>query len=326
LARAVPHVEEGWAYLVDFVTAYWLWLPVSLLALWAGLGTRALPTPQRVALAVLPAAGALHALYIVRAGGDYIHARLLLLPLFTILAPVATVPVRRSWAAVPMVAVALWALVSAGTLRNHGHVEVNRTLIGNGRGAFDSFENPVTAEDQGWGKDSDRARRLRNHVVAVAEQELDVSAPSGLRTPAVALHGVGVSGYSLGIDVYVVDRLGLGDPLTSRFRLTEPGFIAHEKPIPRSWLAARLSTGPLEEDDLGLDGFASPLYESPTGRFDHDTAVARTVLACRPLRELREATTEPLTLGRALSNLWRAPGLTRLQVAPSPEQARSELC
>ncbi|HXH56701.1 hypothetical protein [Iamia sp.] len=155
---------------------------------------------------------------------------------------------------------------------------------------------------------------------------LDVAAPPRLPTPATAQFGVGVTGYSFGPDVHVIDRLGLDDPLTARFRIDRPGFIGHEKPIPKAWLAARVATGPVDPEVFGGDGLATPLHESRGDRFDEDVAIAREVLDCEPLRELRNATTEPFTPGRALSNLWRAPGLTRLVVPPAPADARDELC
>ncbi len=325
----VPHWEEGWAYLVDLVAPYWLWVPVVTLLGWAAVATRVLPTRARVAVALLPAAEVLHVTYLVRAGGDYAHARLLLPALFATLAPVAMIPVRRGVALGVAAGVAVWAVVTAGFLRVGDARLVNRSLIADGRAAVVEFldvDHPVTAEDQGWGPGSAQAASLVNGPVTVDQQPVAVTPPPQLSTPAAALNGVGVTGYAAGTDVFIIDRLGLADPLTARFALDRAGFIGHEKPIPKPWLGARISTEPVDPGQLGDDLFATPLYASPAGRFDQDVADARAALDCAPLRELRAATTARLTPGRAWANLWRAPERTRLEVPPSPSEARAELC
>lgn len=108
--------------------------------------------------------------------------------------------------------------------------------------------------------------------------------------------GVGVVGRAAGIDVHARDRLGLADPSTSRLRVATPGFTGHEEPLPDPWLAARISTEPVDHALLGSGGFIQPIDVSPPGSFDHETEVAREVLGREPPRELREATRAPLTL------------------------------
>lgn len=326
----VAHWDEGWNYLVDFTVPYALWLPVAGLAVWAAVATRRFPARRRIAVALLPAVAVLHVFFLTRAGGDYMHARLLLPPLFALLAPVATVPVRRSAAAVPAVGLVVWAALTAGVWRVGEPRSVNRTTIGDGREALIGplgVAHPVTAEDQGWGANTDRARRLRAGPVVVASTAVDVDPPPDLPIPLTAQSAIGVTGYSVGLDVHVLDLLGLADPLTARLRPDRPGFIGHEKPLPQAWLAARISTGPVDQELLPNGGvFVLPLHSSPPERFEADVADARHALACPALRELRDATTARLTPGRAVSNLWRAPGLTRLEVPPDPTEARRSLC
>ena len=137
------------------------------------------------------------------------HARLLLPPLFALVAPVAALPLRRHLAALPILGLSVWAVVSAGFLRPGDARLVNRTIVADGRGAVVGglgIENPVTGPaDQGWGPGTDAIARLRDHPVTVEQ---------------------------IALDVHVIDRLGLADALGARFEVTRQGFIGHEKPIP----------------------------------------------------------------------------------------------
>lgn len=325
-----PHLEEGWAYVVDLVGTYQLWIPLVALVAAAVVLARRLTRRGQLAVALLPAAGILHVAYVVVAGGDYAHARLLLPPLFALVAPVAMVPVTKRLAVLaPVGVVALWAVVAAGWMRPGEAVLVNRSIIADGRSAIVGhlgMDNPVTAEEQGWGRGGDRAAEITSGTVVVARTVIPALPPADLRTPATVQHGIGVTGYSVDLDVFVVDRLGLADPLTARFIVEEAGFIGHEKPIPKAWLASRLSTERVEQADLADDGFATPLFESSAGSWDDDVAAARAAWDCPPLRDLRDATREPFTVGRAWDNLWRAPRLTRVEVDPDPHRALADLC
>ena len=79
------------------LSPYWLWIPAVILA-----GAAYAPAvrslrrhAERRALLVVGAfvlGAMLAALYIVRVGGDYLHARLLLPSIFALCAPIAVVP------------------------------------------------------------------------------------------------------------------------------------------------------------------------------------------------------------------------------------------
>ena len=101
---------QGLIYLSNFNGPYVLWVPVLLLAalgllLWAsarrykgavtpaaGTPTRSVQSPAAVVIFIV-VSGLLQALYWIRQGGDFMHGRVLLTPLFCLLAPVAVVPV-----------------------------------------------------------------------------------------------------------------------------------------------------------------------------------------------------------------------------------------
>ncbi|MDO5500313.1 MAG: hypothetical protein Q4F67_11620, partial [Propionibacteriaceae bacterium] len=113
---------EGLSYLLDFIGPYAVWVPLVLIAIvqivhlrgWAAERDRA-----RIALTVaVPVAGLLHATYIVRVGGDFMHARFLLPATVAIVLPIAAYPLRRTAGRITIVfltAVLLWAItVAAG--------------------------------------------------------------------------------------------------------------------------------------------------------------------------------------------------------------------
>nr|WP_313673445.1 flagellar motor control protein ZomB [Mycolicibacterium sp.] len=101
---------QGLTYLQNLTGPYAMWLPAMLLIGLAGVllaartGSARIATGQSRGLAERvqsPAAvvafmvlsGALQALYWIRQGGDFMHGRVLLAPLFCILAPIAVIPV-----------------------------------------------------------------------------------------------------------------------------------------------------------------------------------------------------------------------------------------
>ena len=340
-----PRWDAGWAYMKDLLVPYALTLPLVLLA---GLAlplvrtARARGARPLVAVALLPVAGALDALYVMRAGGDYLHGRLLLPAVWAILVPFAVVGLpdglRRNEASrsvralVPALAVgalAVWAVVCAGFLRKETYRAEAGTIIVDGRAdqvATQGVAHPVTADHQGWGPGSAHLR-LEPADVYIHGTPLDAAPPAALPIPAYASFGIGIGGYSLGPDYYIVDLLGLADPVTSRFRLDRPTMIAHEKSTPRPWIAARLSDEAIDESLLPLPVIALPLYESAPGAFADDVAAARRALTCDgDIAELLEAIRAPMGPGRFIDNLLAAPRLTALRIPGPPQEAAATLC
>ena len=105
--------SQGWIYLTNFDQPYLLWLPALLLAVlalvllanrgrpwWIRRPTpygysrlaRIVQSPPAVVIFIV-VSGLLQALYWIRQGGDFMHGRVLLTPLFCLLAPVAVIPV-----------------------------------------------------------------------------------------------------------------------------------------------------------------------------------------------------------------------------------------
>jgi arabinofuranosyltransferase len=348
---------QGLRYLVDFGAAYALWLPLVPVLLWGlvplGTALRRRPdapgTPgwRSGALALLllpPAAALLHALYIVRVGGDFMHGRMLLPSLFGLLLPLAVAAGRRWWQPLLPLAVLLpWAVVAGLWLRppyfNAGPdppQSVGRQGIADERGFYVRLSrrpHPVTLADYGdapWTRDGQALRRRAGGAEAGAgdgERGLLTWQASGqggpdrvggapLRPlapgvpPPVAVvavrNNIGLTGYAAGPRVHIVDRLGLGDPLAARLYLARRGRPGHEKELPDVWAVARFGApGPEDEPAAGA---------------------ARSALACGDLEALLAAVTAPLDGGRFGENVRAAPRLTALRFPADPQAARAQLC
>lgn len=311
--------DRGFDYLRDFAGAYALWLPLLVLALGAytplvlklrrGHHRRALLT-----VAAFVGGGLAVGTYIVAVGGDYIHARLFLPATFALSAPVAVVPARRAYAACLLLIP--WALVASLSFREPGS-------------AYASSSGRVTVEAYGWGEDGAARGFFDGPGIYFSAHRLEVEPADGVTIPTLAGWGIGVSSYGLGIDVDILDLLGLGDTLTSRLELEERGFPGHEKPLPSPWAVALLTAPGTEValSDVPPPVLLAPMIPTTDGpELAEQVAWARAALECPPIRKLRQSTTAPLTLGRFLSNIVASYDNTRLRIPPDPEDAYHKLC
>jgi arabinofuranosyltransferase len=350
--------SQGILYLADFIGTYQLWLPafavggLVLAQLAARLGRR---DRKGAAVVAAPlAAACVHALFVTRVGGDFMHARFLLPSLFGGLLPVmalrwpepgasragrralaGAVAVALAWAAVAMIAFRTTELEAAS-----GITDERRWYAGcSGRA------NPVRAEDfEGCGfvEDVRQIEKFR-----VRDRTRPAPAPdTGALSPEPHAHSllvdqqddylitqetppevhayrlgeqvdpridfvlgrsnIGVTGWSFGPDVHLVDRFGLADPIAARLRLAERGRPGHEKNLVNAWIVARYAAPDASSDPAALD--------------------ARAALACGDLRELLDAVSQPLTLARFGRNVRLAPRLSALRIPPDPHEARTTLC
>jgi arabinofuranosyltransferase len=340
--------SRGWDYLVDFVDPYLLLIPVVCLLVYYTDRIRTVTKNRRALLiAACPAAcGLLHTLYIVRLGGDFMHGRMLLPSLFGLLLPVSVVPIQRRLSSAVALAVVPWAVVCAVSLRAPyagtqafgpppARIADERAVYA----AIAGDEHPVTVSDH-------RGNQFARYGTALRRHAEDGRQALILRTPAVDVHGrlrangiparsaparvvatshpaIGLAGYAAGPDVYVVDQVGLGDPLAARTRLGTivlPGGVripkryraGHEKLLPPEWIAARF--GPARATFPGID--------LPDGGVE----AARMALRCRPIERLLTAVTAPMTPRRFASNIGASPSLTRLRFPSDAVEALREEC
>jgi arabinofuranosyltransferase len=307
--------SNGWNYLVDLVAPYWLWVPVVIVAVVAvSVLRRASRTTGVVALA-LPVAGLLHALFIVKSGGDYLHGRLLMPSLFALVAPFAAVRWDRRLV-VPFGVLGVWLVLVVAVLRpslHQGFVPVTEHGVVEGRALMETLtkpgRRPVKAEDFAF-SDGPLAKRLQargERALVINTRRRPILDATPARTTLVSLAS-GISGYLAGPDVLVHEYNSLADPVGSHMppNGTGPG---HRKREGYPWVLA-LTT------KRGVNvGF-------PAARVD----AARAALRCGALQSLVESTEAPLTLGRFWSNLTGAIGRTRLVVPRREAAAEKTFC
>lgn len=315
--------DTGWAYLRSSTDAYWLWFPVLVLSVGVYLPLvmtlrRHRRTRELLVVAAFVGAAVLHVAYIVRVGGDFMHARLVLPGLVAFAAPVAVLPIRREYAA--SLLLAPWVAAGLFVLRS-------------GLDTYSSFgsprTNPVTVEDFGWGEGGPSRAFFTGSGVYYGYYRLSAKPVAG-RKAEVASYGVGIVGYALGPDVYVLDLLGLGDPVAAHLELHKRGLTAHEKPLPAPWIAALLTRpgAKLAASDFPNRPFFGIVgIDRPDGQpFDERVATARRALECRQLADFIRSYTARLTPGRFLRNVADSFSNTDFRIPPEPRDALKRFC
>lgn len=332
--------DQGLHYLGDLVGPYALQVPLWLLltgAAAAAVVVRPVSadfrSKGRVLLMAVVAApivsGLLHGAYVVLIGGDFMHARLLLPAVWTVVLPVLVLPVGRgALAALPGLAaagIAAWALLggpppdttSVDGLRPQapGIVDERRYYV------FHTGEpNPITAHDYRRIDFYAAAQRAvvigRGRSVLVVpddSQQLHAVplAPSEKVDFAFVFGNIGVAGQVVPLDAKLEDPLGLTSPLGSRLELTTRARPGHEKLLPVEWTVGAST----------LPGTAPPPGVDPV-----QVEAARRALGCGELARLRVAVSAPLTPGRFLRNVWAAPTLTELRIPRLPSEAAKRFC
>jgi len=330
---------QGVRYLSNFVGPYWLWIPLSVLAVLVALrvsGDLQAGQPLRALAVVAPvAAGAVDAVYVVGVGGDFMHARMLLPAMFAICRPVPSFRVPRGSTVTMALAVALagWALVCGIRLRpqdvtrfRFGDKTLTAYATSDGRidderrsaVHFTGHHNPITVHD--WAKLGDDGLRLRQMAgsdhrgLFVTDAFLTKEYPlrHDLATPVVATSpAAGVAAYAAGPDVTMVDPLGLGDPIGSHLELRRRGRPGHEKLLDRAWIIAR---------------YAPPDFQSQDASLRTAVDDARHAVRCGALRRLLRDVTTPLGPASILTNLTDSFSNTAVRLPWEPGNARAQLC
>ena len=329
LAKEATHSywSAGWSYFkATFIDTYALWVPVVLLAVTAyvPLVRRYHHDVQRRALlvmAVFVGGGIVDAVYIVRVGGDFMHARLLLPALFLVLAPVAAIPMTTRLLGALLVTP--WALVALVGLRSVDDLP---------RAFGPATTNAITVQDFGLGPGQAGRAWFKGPGVYYYQGRLP-GVPSGPKT-ALATYGVGVASYAFGPNTYVLDLFGLGDAFTSHLQLTHRGVIAHEKPLPYPWIVARLLRPGPQVQQLNNSDFSGPFkffgwraIDDPRGEsFDQRVADARRALACPRIQTFFHTYEGPLGLSQFVDNLGNTFTNYGFRIPPEPRDALASLC
>ena len=316
--------NQGWQYLHNFATPYALWLPfvvvMTMLGTYLTSGWARGRRWQAVAVAPVVAA-LLHTLYVIRLGGDFMHGRFLLPALFALMLPLAVVPARGSWSLFPVAIILLWGVVCAGWLR----VDQSDRWIADERAYWRNqthVDQPVTLNDYKHtigGAEGSAAHTIERTSPRVAALHSGGTfggfqfVPLAPDVPyQLVMEGgpLGVAAYGAPADVYVLDGLGLADPIASRLEVKERGRPGHEKMLPREWIAARYAAPGAAVEGADVTG----------------TNFARFALACGDLHELKR----DITGGTGIGALWRAfvhaPGNTSLRIPPDARDAVKKFC
>ncbi|RBY77814.1 arabinofuranosyltransferase [Geodermatophilus sp. TF02-6] len=325
---------RGTDYLTDLTGPYSLWVPaLTALALVLVVTPRAGWRLSEWSLsAVLLAAGVLHALYVIRVGGDFMHARLLMPSLFLVLCPIAVVPVpsdRRFLVGALLAVTAAWA-IAATTLRVGYEGSIGPAGIADERGFYAQqagTANPVTLGDrEGSGVlayatkvralDHERADLVVVQVSPVTEQTpVLVLAPSSGGV-VFSVFNAGFYGVAAGLDVWVVDQVGLTDPVAAHLEAPPPARPGHEKVFPPAWLLGR----------YGAPELATGASTHPAGAPPEQVAGVRGALGCGALADLVAATGDPLDWTRFWDNVRGAVGRTSLRIPEDPLVAEARFC
>lgn len=344
--------RQGIAYVADFVVPYQLWLPLGLvvLLLAAGAGQRwyhwrahghssgslagalaGVKVPL-LALALWYGCAVVHSVYIIRVGGDFMHGRMLLLPLFAGLLPVFVLPLSQWWQQLISAGVACWAVVMAAfspavdwetfdTDQAHGIVD-ERSFWRHAAGLSD--RSPIYIEDfqqVPWMHNfSEEALPALTAGAAYAypvirDEQLhwDSVAPEPGRQdpPTVYLLTLGMPAALAPLEVRVLDPMGLATPLAARGPRLPDGRIGHDKDLAAIW---RVADSAAQLDQL-------PQWQQP-----EEAQRARLALAHPDFQELFASYRQPLDWQRFRANLVFALSTGRsLQLSDDPEDYLGEV-
>ncbi|WP_418767315.1 flagellar motor control protein ZomB [Mycobacterium neumannii] len=352
--------SQGFVYLANFNQPYLLWAPAILLAGLAGVVwlIRGRPRPNRAAMASgsgrlarmvqSPAAvvifflvsGLLQAIYWIRQGGDFMHGRVLLTPLFVMLAPVAVIPVvlpdetRMARGAgylfvgattVLWLAVAGWALWAANspgmgrdaTRVTYSGIVDERRFYSQATG----HAHPLTAADY---LDYPRMRAVLEALENTPDGALllpsgnydqwDVvpalppppDAPEDYQGPhTVFFTNLGMLGMNVGLDVRVIDQIGLANTLAAHTERLKDGRIGHDKNLFADWAIAE---GPFLKEPPFIPGY-----------IDEDwVRQAEAALKCPETDAMLNSVRGPMSPRRFLSNLVHAYQFTQYRIDRVP--------
>ena len=353
--------SQGMIYLSNFNRPYALWVPAVLLA---GLALvvsasrrkaiRYTPAPAHGPLArsvQSPAAvvgfilvsGLLQALYWIRQGGDFMHGRVLLAPLFCLLAPVAVVPVvfpdgtRLSreagyWLAGAVSALwmavagwSLWAANSPGmgddaTRVTYSGIVDERRFYAQATG----HAHPLTAADY---LDYPRMRAVLVALNNTPEGALllpsgnydqwdlvppirpesrpDAPPPPRKGPHTVFFTNLGMVGMNVGLDVRVIDQIGLANPVAAHTARLQHGRIGHDKNLFPDWVIA---DGPWVKWHPGVPGYIDPQW----------VAEAEKALQCPATEAVLNSVRAPMGFHRFVSNFLNSIEFTRYRIDRVP--------
>ncbi|WP_018180430.1 flagellar motor control protein ZomB [Jongsikchunia kroppenstedtii] len=356
--------SEGFRYLANMFGPYVLLLPLILAVIaaavvWRGWGTRksdaapaageSLPSvdwrarlqnfrewlqspPAVVTLVLL--CGLIEALYWLRQGGDFMHARVLLAPLFILLLPVMVIPIavpqeqeqRRKvvgWAGgaamgVIWIATMIWALVTAQSPGLHNGDEIGRAgIVDERRFYIANLANPhpITAADYAnYGRMPEMIEDIDQYKdhggVLLPGPDFDhwfyapPSPNAAHKELTVYFLNLGMTSMNAPLDVRVVDQMGLAYPLAAHSQRLTDGRIGHDKDMAPEWVVAESQVDPTK-----MPGYLRPDWY----------VWARDSLRCTKTQQLLASYQGPMNLTKFRHNLRQAYEFTKYRIDRDPQ-------
>jgi arabinofuranosyltransferase len=302
---------------------------------------RSVQSPTAVVIFMV-VSGLLQALYWIRQGGDFMHGRVLLAPMMCLLAPVAVVPVvfpegtRLSreagyWLAGVVSALwmavagwSLWAANSPGmgddaTRVTYSGIVDERRFYAQATG----HAHPLTAADY---LDYPRMRAVLVALNNTPQGALllpsgnydqwdlvpPIQSPPPAPPPApqkgphtVFFTNLGMVGMNVGLDVRVIDQIGLANPLAQHTARLQHGRIGHDKNLFPDWVIA---DGPWVKWYPGVPGYLDE-------KFVQQAAAA---LQCPATQQILTSVRAPMGFHRFVSNFVHSYEFTKYRIDRVP--------
>ncbi|WP_286171594.1 flagellar motor control protein ZomB [Mycobacterium sp. BK086] len=365
---------QGLIYLTNFNQPYALWLAAVLVialgvVLVAARGTDGaapiagnagrlasrIQTPTAVVIFML-VSGLVQGLYWIRQGGDFMHGRVLLTPVFCLLTPIAVIPIAlpasvgsardRSvvlagasaalWLGI--VGWSLWAANSPGmgldaTRVTYSGIVDERRFYSQATG----HAHPLTAADY---LDYPRMRAVLTAINNTPDGALLLPSgnydqwdvvpaypppppPPGVSMDTwrreIAPHTVfftnlGMLGMNVGLNVRVIDQIGLANPIAAHTARLEDGRIGHDKNLFPDWAVAE---GPWLKEHPYVPPYLDEGWITEAG----------VALGCPETDAMLNSIRGPLGIRRFVSNVMHALEFTRYRIdrVPQYELARCNL-
>ncbi|MFD4369037.1 flagellar motor control protein ZomB [Rhodococcus sp. NPDC058521] len=221
-----------------------------------------LRTPAAVLTFVL-ASGVILCLYSLRVGGDFMHGRVLLPTLFCLLIPVAVIPLRVptfgrnrgtfafAGLAVMWIGTVVWAAFASNTTGMPEGAVVGRSGIVDERAFYvlnTGHAHPIRASDY---LDYPRMRAMAETIANSPDGGLllpsadynfwyvvppPLPIPEGGAEHIVYFLNLGMTSMNVGLDVRVLDQMGLAYPLAAHTERLDDGRIGHDKNLYPDWV------------------------------------------------------------------------------------------
>lgn len=290
------------------------------------------------ASAIMVGTGLLSLVYAVRVGGDFMHGRTLLPGVFLVLLPVAVLPltsplrgeraqrVRSATVAAAWLLVVAWSAVVGSMAGMSGGWLVGNSGIVDER-AFYTLNtgntHPILASDY---LDYPRMRPMVQAIANTPDGGVLLPAgdftfwyvvppahpiPEGGAEHVVYYLNLGMTSMNVGLDVRVLDQMGLAYPLAAHTERLDNGRIGHDKALFPDWVI--VDTGMVEEHPW-LPQF-----------LDEDWLVqAKATLGCQGIQDLLISYRSDLTFARFVQNVKHAFDFAAFRFDRVPKYALEE--